>query len=403
VATISSYETKHGLRWEVRYRTPDHRPTRKRGFTNKRKAQDWASTVEVEKLTGTYIPPSAGKITVGELGPDWLARQRGHMKPSGFRSYDSAWRIHVEPRWGRTPINAIVKSDVKAWVTGLSTAPETGRKADYGLSASTVETAHRVLKMVLDDAVTDRRLIANPAKGVTLPRRNRKPNVYLTHEQVHALADEAKQYRALVLMLCYCGLRWGEAAAVRVRNVDFLRRCISLEQNAVMVGTKIEVGSLKGYKSRQVPMPRFVGDELAKICAGKSRDDLLWMNAKGAHLGPPASTESWLSGAVARCMKADRTFPRVTAHLLRHSAASLAVSAGANVKAIQRMMGHKSAAMKLDVYADLFDDDLDLVRIGSNKVCPKCVQNRPDRTPVRRQKRIYLRKRLSGVRASCQD
>jgi integrase len=148
----------------------------------------------------------------------------------------------------------------------------------------------------------------------------------LTHEQVHVLADEAEQYRALVIMLCYCRPCWGEAAAIRVRNVDFLRRRISLEQNAVMVGTKIEVGSLKGYKNRQVPMPRFVGDELAKICSGKGRDDLLWANANGGHLGPPASKDSWLSGAVERCMKADPRFPQVTAHLLRHSAASLALS-----------------------------------------------------------------------------
>ena len=48
----------------------------------------------------------------------------------------------------------------------------------------------------------------------------------------------------------------------------------------------------------------------------------------------------------------------MTPHDLRHTAASLAVSAGANVKAVQRMLGHKSAAMTLDTYADLFDDDL---------------------------------------------
>ena len=58
-----------------------------------------------------------------------------------------------------------------------------------------------------------------------------------------------------------------------------------------------------------------------------------------------------------RCQDADKTFPRITAHDLRHTAASLAVSAGANVKVIQRMLGHASAAMTLDVYADLFDDD----------------------------------------------
>jgi integrase len=51
----------------------------------------------------------------------------------------------------------------------------------------------------------------------------------------------------------------------------------------------------------------------------------------------------------------------VTPHDLRHTAASLAVSAGANVKAVQRMLGHASAAMTLDVYAGLFGDDLDAV------------------------------------------
>ena len=60
---------------------------------------------------------------------------------------------------------------------------------------------------------------------------------------------------------------------------------------------------------------------------------------------------------------ADKTFPTITPHDLRHTAASLAVSAGANVKAVQRMLGHAKASMTLDVYADLFDDDLDSVAV----------------------------------------
>jgi integrase len=65
--------------------------------------------------------------------------------------------------------------------------------------------------------------------------------------------------------------------------------------------------------------------------------------------------------AVRRCQQADDTFPTITPHDLRHTAASLAVSAGANVKALQRMLGHAKASMTLDTYADLFDDDLDAV------------------------------------------
>jgi integrase len=78
------------------------------------------------------------------------------------------------------------------------------------------------------------------------------------------------------------------------------------------------------------------------------------------------------SGAVTRCMKADDKFPRVTVHDLRHTAASLAISAGANVKVVQRMLGHASAAMTLDVYSDLFADDLDAVADAHDA---KCVQN----------------------------
>lgn len=121
-------------------------------------------------------------------------------------------------------------------------------------------------------------------------------------------------------------------------------------------------------------LPVFVVDELAKTCRGKQHGDLIWPSRDGSHLGPPSSHDSWMSGAVERCQAAATAasakegkggeepttpvFPRVTAHALRHTAASLAIRAGANVKVVQRMLGHSSAAMTLDVYADLFDDDL---------------------------------------------
>ncbi|MCU1477487.1 MAG: site-specific integrase [Subtercola sp.] len=79
------------------------------------------------------------------------------------------------------------------------------------------------------------------------------------------------------------------------------------------------------------------------------------------HLGTPSSRDGWYEYAIRRLQKDDSSFPRITLHDLRHTAASLAISAGANVKAVQRMLGHKSAAMTLDTYADLFDDDLDAV------------------------------------------
>jgi integrase len=273
------------------------------------------------------------------------------MKPSGWRSYESAWRVHVEPRWGTTALADIRYSDVSAWVAELS-----ARRGPV-----IVETAASVLRRILDDAVADRLLASNPARGVKLPKRARRQNVYLTAGQLHRLANESGRYRSLVLLLGVGGLRWGEAAALRVGDVDFLRRRVHLHHNAVTVGKQTWVGTLKSGKNRSVALPQFIISALSITAEGKGRDELLWPSGTGGYLAPPSSRESWLSGAVARCQAADPMFPRVTAHALRHTAASLAISAGANPKVVQRMLGHASAAMTLDVYADLFDSDLDAV------------------------------------------
>jgi integrase len=156
--------------------------------------------------------------------------------------------------------------------------------------------------------------------------------------------------------------------------VDFLRRRIELHRNAVQVGSRFEVGSLKGNKNRTVVVPAFVIDVIAVTAQGKGRDDLLWPSSTLGYLGPPAARQSWLSGAVARCQVADETFPRITAHGPRHTAASLAISAGANPKVVQRMLGHASAAMTLDGYADLFDSDLDSVAENVAKMWPRAGQ-----------------------------
>jgi integrase len=361
MATIERYELASGTTlYRVRYRTPDHRSTQKRGFSTKRDAELFAATVEVAKARGEFVSSSAGRTTVGELGRAWLERQRGHLKPSGFRTHGSVLRTHVAPRWDGKRIADIRFSDVQAWVSELA-----GKR-----SAATVVMAHSVLSRILDDAVKDGLLAKNPARGVKLPKRATRRNVYLTAEQLQRLSDESGRYGALVLLLGTAGLRWGEAAALTPADVDFLRRRIDLYRNAVAVGGQIVVGTLKSGEVRTVPLAAFVADELAAACIGKSRDDLIWSTAIGGYLAPP-SGNSWLTNAVSRCQRDDPTFPRVTAHALRHTAAPLAISAGANPKVVQRMLGHASAAMTLDVYADLFESDLEAVAESVAKLWPR--------------------------------
>ncbi len=110
-----------------------------------------------------------------------------------------------------------------------------------------------------------------------------------------------------------------------------------------------------------MPFPAALADELAALMVGKGRDALVFTDLRGGVLRNSNWRARVFEPAVTNCQTADDTFPSITPHDLRHTAASLAVSAGANVKAVQRMLGHAKASMTLDVYADLFDEDLDSV------------------------------------------
>jgi integrase len=349
MASITTYTTASGKRYRVRYRTPDRVQTQKRGFTTKRSAELFLATVEVAKARGEFIDATMATASMGALGVDWLKHQ-GHLKPSSARPLEIAWRLHVAPRWAETPVSRVRFSQVQEWVTGLS----------EGRSATTVLRSYGVLAAILDVAVKDRRILSNPARGVKLPRKVGKERVYLTHAQVSLLAGLCGGKGTLVEFLAYTGLRWGEVTALRVQDLDMLRRRALVRQNAVMVGGQIVVGTPKSHESRSVPFPKFLTEPLAVLCEGKGREQLVFGDGVN-HVRPPDSRRGWWISAVRQAQTIDETFPTLTRHDLRHTAASLAVSAGANVKAVQRMLGHASAAMTLDVYADLFDDDLDAV------------------------------------------
>ena len=266
---------------------------------------------------------------------------------------ESAWRVHVAPRWGHTPVADVDLLSIEAWIASMSAS---------GAGPTTVLRAHGVLSGILANAVKCKRLSVNPAKGVeNLPRKTGKRHLYLSADDVHRLADESGDYRTLVLVLAYTGIRWGEAVGLRVRDVEFLRRRFNINENAVQLGVNHSVGPTKGRKARSVPVPEFVLNALATHCGGRKPTDLVFHDPAGGYLPRPKSSAGWFAAAFKRA-----GIQTITPHDLRHSCASLAVSAGVNVLALQRMLGHASAKVTLDTYADLFDDDLDAVAVTLN-------------------------------------
>lgn len=357
--TITTYATAGGKRYLVRYRTPDRRQTMKRGFATKRDAERFLAGVEMSKDRGEWVDPTKSRVTIADWAEQWYEAQV-QLKPTTRSGYRHGLDKHVLPRWGKTRLGEVSHADVQAWVSDLSAR----------LAPSTVRQIHLVLSGVLKYAVMDKRIPANPSDGVRLPRIVKTSRGYLSNDQVARLARACGPDADVIILLAYTGLRWGEMAGLKTARIDLDRRRIDVADAVSDPRGRVIWGTPKSHERRSVPFPDFLSESLRARCTGKHPDDLVFMAPDGGVLRSGNFRNRRFNSALASIQAADPEFPKVTPHDLRHTAASLAVSVGANVKAVQRMLGHSSAAMTLDVYADLFDDDLDAVAVALNGSVP---------------------------------
>lgn len=353
MANITRYQTSRGeTRWRVRYRKPDGTQTDKRGFRRKVDAERWAAErVTIAKAQGSFIDPQAGRVTVETLWPAWIAAKKTRCKASYAATLEGEWRQRVSPKWGKREVASITHAEVQEWA---------GTLTGGGCSPSVVLRAHGILRSILKQAMRDRLIAADPCDGVELPRKRRKEHRYLTADELLRLADESDWRRPIILTLGLTGIRWGEMAGLTVADVDLQRRRLWIRRSATEVNGRIVVDTPKSDKWRQVAFPAFLDATVDGLVAGRDGSAPLFESPDGGlvrRTHGPNTSSSWFYWARRRA----GIEGEMTLHDLRHTAASLMVHAGANVKAVQRQLGHASAAMTLDVYADLFDDDLDVV------------------------------------------
>lgn len=372
-----------GKRWRARY-VDNAGVEHAQGFDRKVDAERWVDQTTSELVTGTYVDPRAGLVTVGTLHAAW-STTRSRTKVTTEAKVESSWKAHVRDRWAAVPVAGVQTSAVRAWVAIM---------AKDGRQAATIETALGVLRMVMETAVENRQLARNPCAGVLGPRRQHSARGYLTHRQVAALADSISvrsyplrggrivevphdDFGTVVRFLSYTGLRWGEMAALKVGSFDMLRRRVNVAEAVAEVKGHVVWDTPKGHERRSVPFPALLANPLAELMVGKGRDDLVFTGEKGAVLRVSTFRNRIFAPAVQRCRAADNMFPAITPHDLRHTAASIAISAGANVKSVQTMLGHKSAALTLDTYAGLFPDDLDAVGTAIDRAASESTADAP--------------------------
>lgn len=338
-----------GSRWRAVWHELDG-TRRRKAFPTKDAAVAHLADVEVDARAGTYISPDRGRMALGAYAATWLD-SRTDLKPTTHARTAGVLRNHVLPAWGATALADITPSSVQAWANGLPGAP------------GTVDLTHGVLAQLLDDAVRHRLIPSNPARGTRLPAKTKREHRFLTVDELTRLLNETGEWTAITRCLALTGMRVGEVGELRVRDVDLERGRFTVRRTTTTLGGRRITGTPKtsaGNRSVAIPGP-VRADVAARLAEADGRDDLMYPTPRGAQLNKDNYRRAFNLAA------ARAGLTGVRPHDLRHTAVSLAVRSGASVKAVQRMVGHASAAITLDVYAGLFDDELDDVaaRIGA--------------------------------------
>jgi integrase len=349
-----------GLRYRVRYTDPDGRE-RSKSFPDrdKRAAEAFLVTVEADKLRGSYIDPQAGRISLRRYASDWLAAQT--FDESTREATESRLRVHVYPYLGDRQLGAIRPSHVQAWDRALQqqdVAPTYRRVLFANLSA------------ILSAAVDDERIAKNPcrAASVKAPRLvTRKVTPWPAEQVLDVHAALPARYRVAATIAAGCGLRQGEVFGLAVDDVEFLGRTLHVVRQVKIVRSQLVLALPKGRKTRDIPLPATVANELARHIAvfPPLEITLPWEKPGGEPTTVPLllysrerkaldrhyfNTHLWKPALATAGIQASRANGM---HALRHFYASVLLDAGESIKAISEYLGHSDPGFTLRTYTHL--------------------------------------------------
>ena len=326
----------------------------KSGFSTKREAVAALNELQEAVFRGTYVRPS--KLLLGEYLQDWLTTARLRLRPGAYDACDLHVRAYITPRIGDVPLQVLNATRIKSLYAELR---QSGRARGGGpLSAKTVHNIHRTLSRARSDAVADRLIASNPATGQH--RQPESPEMPTwSPEQLraflHFVADD--RYAALWRLAATTGLRRGELAGLRWRDVDFDAGRVVVAQQRAKGGGAVAAGPTKTRRSRRLVSL----DERTLECLRNHRKqqletrlllgpafqdhDMVFCLADGRPLHPDRLTQMFRD----RCEASG--LPYISLHGLRHSHASQMLRAGVHPKVVQERLGHSSISITLDTYS----------------------------------------------------
>ena len=370
-------------KWEARLKGPNGRRY-SRSFHTKADAQRWEREQVIRAEKGEAPVAHRGGDTLAVVAEKWLTTLTTDThKPKTINGYRRLWETLVKPTWGNYKPRNVQADSVRSWFATM-----TG-EAGKPLSLSRRKQALQVLAMILDEALRQGLILRNPARTDALGKI-KTPTVqastdhrYLSALELRSLAACAGDHGDLVFFLGTTGLRFGEATALAVADLDVPNRTLTVSKSVSEVDGRRLITAPKNGKTRTLVLPQATLSRISHLVEDRDAGDLLFTTSTGSPiLHGNFYNRVWRPAVTAAGLDPLRI------HDLRHTAASLAVASGANVKAVQAMLGHASAAMTLDRYAGLFTDHLEAVADRMDAVLAEdaCHESATDSTvtPIKR-------------------
>ncbi len=303
--------------------------------------------------TNTYIEPD--NITVAEWLEEWLETFcKPKLKDTTFGNYTKFTQNHIIPALGQLRLQ-----DVK----GIHIQRMYNQLLARGLKPSTVKSISIPLHKAFEVAVKQGLISVNPCSAAEHPSAKKKEIHPLSDAEIVAFlrAIKGKSFENAFALCLFAGLREGECLGLSWRQIDFDKGTILVDQQAqrdpFTGGNPHIEPSTKSGKDRVIRPPaiafEYLRDEkrrqaekrLKAGAAWDNPDDLVFTTRRGRiiSLTPYYGQFKKAAAAIGR--------PDLRPHDLRHTAATVAIASGADVKSVQSLLGHATAAFTLDVYA----------------------------------------------------
>ena len=359
--------------WRARHPDPSGRGTDQieRSFATKTEAQAWLDRQSVALLDGGYVDPRKGERPLSEVADAWRGTWT-ELEPRTRAGYDHILRKHVLARFGDAKVGAVSASAIQTWINELAVTRQ----------PNTVRRIYTVLRSVLRIAVERGYVSGNACDAVRLPRKRLATGttgrqLYLTAPEVRALADALPEpWKLPAVVAALCGLRAGELWALRRRDVDPLRRTLTVAHAIKDVHGVLMAGPTKTHASRTLGLdptllatltealdaatltppaaqgyPVIRQGQLAWTADATDADRLLFTSPDGYPVRHGNFYRRVFRPAVKRALP--KELHGLRWHDLRHTAASLSLAATPNLHIVKERLGHEDIRTTINIYGHL--------------------------------------------------